>query len=77
MCRGRTRKSAKAIEPELAENPDGLNRSVQHHLIGMIYLKVVFMAQGKRDRLSTEQRIDMGRRWKAGESLHDIWACLR
>src|ERR1700745_400539 len=30
------------------------------------------MAQGKRYRLSTEQRIDMWRRWKAGESLHDI-----
>jgi hypothetical protein len=30
------------------------------------------MAQGKRDRLSTEQRIDMWRRWKAGESLHEI-----
>jgi hypothetical protein len=24
---------------------------MQHHLIGMIFLKVVFMAQGKRDRL--------------------------
>ena len=30
------------------------------------------MAQGKRDRLYTEQRIDMWRRWKAGESLHEI-----
>src|SRR5450432_1095130 len=30
------------------------------------------MAQGKRNRLSTEQRIDMRRRWKAGESLHEI-----
>src|ERR1700733_10106631 len=30
------------------------------------------MAQGKRNRLSTEQRIDMWRRWKAGESLHEI-----
>ena len=30
------------------------------------------MAQGKRDRLSTEQRIDMWRRWKSGESLHEI-----
>src|SRR6202008_3644986 len=30
------------------------------------------MAQGKRDRLSMEQRIDMWRRWKAGQSLHDI-----
>src|SRR6202051_1701255 len=36
------------------------------------FSKVVFMAQGKRDRLSTEQRIDLWRRWKAGESLHDI-----
>ena len=30
------------------------------------------MAQGKRDRLSTEQRSDMWGRWKAGESLHEI-----
>src|SRR5664279_478549 len=30
------------------------------------------MAQGKRNRLSIEQRIDMWRRWKAGESLHEI-----
>jgi hypothetical protein len=30
------------------------------------------MAQGKRDRLSAEQRTDMWRRWKAGESLHEI-----
>src|ERR1017187_6235337 len=36
------------------------------------FSKVVFMAQEKRNRLSTEQRIDMWRRWKAGESLHDI-----
>ena len=30
------------------------------------------MAEGKRNRLSGEQRIEMWRRWKAGESLHDI-----
>ena len=30
------------------------------------------MAQGKRNRLSPEQRMEMWRRWKAGESLHDI-----
>src|ERR1700749_3308086 len=30
------------------------------------------MAQGKRDRLSAEQRTDIWRRWKAGESLHEI-----
>ena len=34
------------------------------------------MAQGKRERLSTEQRIDMWRRWKAGESLHEIGRAL-
>src|SRR5580698_2285943 len=34
------------------------------------------MAQGKRDKLSTEQRIDMWRRWKAGESLHEIGRAL-
>jgi hypothetical protein len=28
--------------------------------------------KGKRDRLSAEQRTDMWRRWKAGESLHEI-----
>jgi IS30 family transposase len=30
------------------------------------------MAQGKRERLSAEQRTDMWRRWKAGDSLHEI-----
>ena len=30
------------------------------------------MAQGKRNGLSTEQRTEMWRRWKAGESLHEI-----
>src|SRR6266700_4296409 len=30
------------------------------------------MTQGRRDRLSAEQRTDMWRRWKAGESLHEI-----
>src|ERR1035437_1282327 len=57
---------------EVTEKAGGLNRSVQHHLIWIHFLKVVFMAQGKRNRLSTELRIDMWRRWKAGESLHEI-----
>src|ERR1700729_1398888 len=30
------------------------------------------MAEGKLNRLSAEQRADMWRRWKAGESLHEI-----
>jgi hypothetical protein len=33
---------------------------------------VVFVAQGKRVRLSANQRIDMWGRWKAGQSLHEI-----
>jgi len=30
--------------------------------------KVVLMAEGKRNKLSLEQRIEMWHRWKAGES---------
>ena len=30
------------------------------------------MGEGRRNKLSLEQRIDMWRRWKAGESLHEI-----
>ncbi len=30
------------------------------------------MAEGKRNKLSIEQRVEMWRRWKAGESLHEI-----
>jgi hypothetical protein len=35
-------------------------------------LEVVLMTQGRRYGLSAEQRIDVWRRWKAGESLHEI-----
>ena len=35
-------------------------------------LKVVFMKQGRRVRLSAAQRTDMWRRCNAGESLHEI-----
>jgi DNA-binding CsgD family transcriptional regulator len=38
----------------------------------MFSLKVVFMTQGKRVRLSAPQRTAMWRRWKAGQSLHQI-----
>src|SRR5258708_35120744 len=30
------------------------------------------MGEGKRNRFSAEQRTEMWRRWKAGESLHEI-----
>src|ERR1039458_1081568 len=38
----------------------------------MISLKVVFMTQGRRVRLCAEQRTEMWRRWKAGESFDEI-----
>jgi hypothetical protein len=36
------------------------------------FLEVVLMRQGRRYGLSAEQRTDIWRRWKAGESLHEI-----
>src|SRR5271168_5115371 len=33
---------------------------------------MVFMGDGKQSRLSAAQRADVWRRWKAGESLHEI-----
>jgi IS30 family transposase len=41
---------------------------MQHHLI----LEVVFMKRGRRYGLSAGQKADIWRRWKAGESLHEI-----
>jgi IS30 family transposase len=38
----------------------------------MFSLKVVFMMQRIRVRLSSAQRADLWRRWKAGQSLHEI-----
>jgi hypothetical protein len=35
-------------------------------------LEVVLMRQGRRYGLSAEQKADIWRRWKAGESLHEI-----
>jgi IS30 family transposase len=36
------------------------------------FLEVVLMRQGRRYGLSAEQKADIWRRWKAGESLHEI-----
>ena len=38
----------------------------------MVSSKVVFMTQGKRAEVSAAQRADIWRRWKAGQSLHEI-----
>jgi hypothetical protein len=36
------------------------------------FLKVVFMKQGRRFGFSAEQKLDVWRRWKAGQTLHEI-----
>src|SRR5207302_870717 len=48
----------------------------QYHLLQIFSLKVVFMTQRRRVRLSVMQRTDMWRRWKAGQSLHEIGRVL-
>jgi IS30 family transposase len=37
-----------------------------------LFSKVVFMKQGKRFGLSAEQKLDVWRRWKSGQTLHEI-----
>jgi hypothetical protein len=37
-----------------------------------LFSRVVFMKQGKRFGLSAEQKLDVWRRWKAGQTLHEI-----
>src|SRR6267143_5514388 len=37
-----------------------------------LFSKVVFMKQGKRFGLSAEQKSDVWRRWKLGQTLHEI-----
>jgi hypothetical protein len=57
---------------QVSEYACQLNRSMQHHLLKIFSLKVVFMTQGKRFGLSAAQKRDVWRRWKAGDSLHKI-----
>jgi IS30 family transposase len=37
-----------------------------------LFFKVVFMKQGRRFGFSAEQKLDVWRRWKAGQTLHEI-----
>src|SRR5258706_16361624 len=41
-----------------------------------LFSKVVFMKQGKRFGLSAEQKSDVWRRWKSGQTLHEIGRAL-
>ncbi|MGC1905976.1 MAG: hypothetical protein WA715_19305, partial [Candidatus Acidiferrum sp.] len=37
-----------------------------------LFFEVVFMKQGRRFGFSAEQKLDVWRRWKAGQTLHEI-----
>src|SRR6202051_2535382 len=50
---------------------------MQHHLIEIFSLKVVFMTFRRRVKLSEQQRNDMWSRWKAGQALHGIGGAFR
>jgi hypothetical protein len=52
-----------------SENPCQLNRSLQHHLLYIFFLKVVFMAQHRRVKLAAIQRTEVWSPWKAGQSI--------
>ena len=41
-----------------------------------LFLEVVFMRLGRRYGLSAVQKTEIWRRWKAGESLHEIGRAL-
>jgi hypothetical protein len=60
------------MQQPLVTFDDGLNGSLQHHLIWNLGSKVVCMTQGQRVALSAAQRTELWSRWKAGESLHRI-----
>src|SRR6267142_2617552 len=45
---------------------------MQHHLIDLRFKDGVAMSQQRRSRFSPTQITDVWRRWKAGQSLHDI-----
>src|SRR5260370_36408328 len=53
-------------ECEVAENPGAFDRSLQHHLVEVLLLRMVFMSEGKQSRLSPAQKADVWSRWKAG-----------
>ena len=47
------------------------DRSMQHHLRRLLFKDGVY-DPGKRSRLSPAQKTEIWRRWKAGQTLHEI-----
>src|SRR5215510_3674305 len=50
----------------------GFDRSMQHHLTNASFKDGVAMSQQKRSRFSPAQIRDVWRRWKSGETQHEI-----
>ena len=44
---------------------------MQHHLKDLL-LRMVFMTRRKRSKLTAAQKTEIWKRWKAGQSLHEI-----
>jgi hypothetical protein len=60
------------FRPLLPAKAGAFYRSLQHHLVEVLLLRMVFMSEGKQSRLSPAQKADVWSRWKAGESLHEM-----
>jgi hypothetical protein len=59
--------SSAVLGPNLSNYPCRFKRSDIK-----LFSKVVFMKQGRRFGFSAEQKLDVWRRWKEGQTLHEI-----
>src|SRR5262249_58851549 len=57
---------------DLSGKRGAFDRSTQHHLIDLQFKDGVAMSQQKRTRFSPAQITDVWRRWKAGQTQHEI-----
>jgi len=55
----------------LSGNGGAFNRSVQHHLRDFC-LRMLFMSRRKRSKLTAAQKTEIWKRWKVGQSSHEI-----
>jgi IS30 family transposase len=60
------------ISDNRSDKRGAFDGSMQHHLIDLRFKDGVAMSQQRRSRFSPTQITDVWRRWKAGQSLHDI-----
>jgi hypothetical protein len=58
-------KGCLVLEVKPPAKSDAFDRSLQHHLVEVLLLRMVFMSEGKQSRLSPAQKADVWSRWKA------------